>query len=85
MKRTAEEIEASLRDPLFKQAFGKAWQQVKNCQFFQKHYFCTEKPSTVHGWDWSYDFNNWTALVEWKDGTKCWTFPVKDLNTKGLQ
>ena len=44
--------------------------------YFQHHYG-SEKPVTVHGWQWSTTFGKWHALVTFADGWHGFTFPAR--------
>lgn len=39
------------------------------------------KPETVHGWEWSYTFGKWSALVTFADGWNGFTYPRPALVT----
>lgn len=47
---------------------------IPEATMFQNAY-AYEEPVQVHGWQWSYTFNRWSALVTFKDGWHGFTYP----------
>ncbi len=43
--------------------------------FWHPHHWEHEEPHNVHEWQWSYDFNRWSAFVTFRDGQQIWTYP----------
>lgn len=39
------------------------------------HEYGYQEPVAVWGWQWSYDFNRWSAYVEFEDGWRGFTYP----------
>lgn len=77
---TAQEIESSMADSLFRKAFGPDWQRIKERGAldagaeFQKDYGF-ETPVAIHGWQWSTTFGQWGALVTFANGWRGYTYP----------
>ena len=74
---TTEEIELSMQDKLFREAFGPNWDRVKAAPKplkFQRGYGY-EIPSEFIGWEWSTTFGRWGAVVKWEDGSEWYTYP----------
>lgn len=59
-------------DVVLREAYGK----IPDHDIFQTVRFTFEKPSEVHGWEWSATFNAWRALVTFRDGWHGVTSPA---------
>lgn len=46
----------------------------QDAEYFQHHYGF-RKPTAIHQWRWSIEFNRWKALVTFEDGWYGWTYP----------
>lgn len=40
-----------------------------------QHGYTYETPTKIHKWEWSITFNCWSALVEFADGWRGFTYP----------
>ena len=40
-----------------------------------QHNYGDETPTKIHGWEWNCTFKCWSALVEFSDGWRGFTYP----------
>jgi hypothetical protein len=60
-------------DAYLRESYGK----IPDAELFQKGSgYGYDKPTEVHGWQWSTTFNRWSALVTFKDGWHGYTYPA---------
>ena len=73
---TKKEINDAMSDSLFRSAYGADWERIQDSKLFL-HGYGYEKPTTIHGYEWSSTFNQWGALVTFSDGWHGFTYPKR--------
>lgn len=64
-------------DRVMREAYG----QIPDATNFQHHRnFGYEKPTVVHGWQWSTTFGRWGAVVTFADGWHGRTWPDQSMS-----
>jgi len=76
MYKSKSEIENCLKDKPFFDKFNEAWQKIKNEKYFW-HKYNYEIPKQIIGYEFSYTFNCFGALVIFNDDTQMFTYPKR--------
>lgn len=71
---TAAQIEVSMKDSIFKNAYGPNWKKAKKAKLFWSGFSWLES-TTEPDWDWSNTFGCWGAVVTLSNGWHGYTYP----------